>query len=205
VVAEPTLIHYARTTDGVRIAYSVFGVGGGVPVILIAPIPGSAIVEGRLRARAEGISVDRPAVVYDRRGVGSSQRGVADLSLEALALDIDAIADACHFERFVLWSLSAASLTAIHYAATRPGRCAGLMMGAPTAVGSENEKLMLSLLRLAAESDPEALAPIRAFPGRHERAARNRFAPPRRSRPPRRRRARRRRPNRPSHRARPRA
>jgi class 3 adenylate cyclase len=132
-------IQYARTSDGVRIAYSVSGVGDGLPVVMLYAIPGGDAVSGSgaWANMAAEIGSDRRVARYTRRGVGSSQRAVEDVDIEHLALDVDAIADKLGFEQFAFWSISSGALVALHYAATRPGRVAALVMDSPAAMYSE--------------------------------------------------------------------
>ena len=93
-------IQYARTDDGVNIAY--WTLGEGRPFISTPAIPGTHLREewnvAHLRAWYESISRDRQVVRYDPRGFGLSDRDVAEVSLDADTQDdaesqVDAMCD----------------------------------------------------------------------------------------------------------------
>ncbi len=122
-MAEPR-IQYATTSDGVSIAY--FAMGEGPPMIITPPIPWSHLQmqldDPGYRAWYERIARTSRIICYDSRGSGLSDRKVADLSLEALELDILAIADKLGLEKFALLGISIGSPPAITLAAHHPER-----------------------------------------------------------------------------------
>jgi pimeloyl-ACP methyl ester carboxylesterase len=67
-------------------------------------------------------------VRYDDRGSGLSDRVPAEVSFEAWIADLDAVANAAGFARFVLLGMSQAGATAIAYAARRPERVRALVL-----------------------------------------------------------------------------
>ncbi len=126
---EPSL-SYARTDDGVRIAWTSHGSG---PTLVHLPgVPFSdAANEWRipvLRRAFLGLADELRFVQYDGRGTGSSQRDVADLSLEGMLLDLDAVVDAAGLERFALLGFFHSVLVAIAYAARHPERVTHLVL-----------------------------------------------------------------------------
>src|SRR6185369_12629598 len=128
-------IQYATTTDGVRIAYSTFGEGDGVPLVVLRPELVSHVeAEWRLpsnlfdRAELEQFARNRRVVRIDLRRSGLSDRDVADCSLDACILDVAAVADRVGFERFAIEASSSAGLVAITFAARNPQRVSHLVL-----------------------------------------------------------------------------
>ena len=122
-------IQYAKTEDGVSIAFHV--VGKGMPFVQ-THAPGSNI---RLywetpggRSWYERLAEKRMLVQYDNRGTGLSQRDVTDFSLEAFGLDIEAVADRLGLERFALWGSQNMGPVVIAYAARHPERVSHLIL-----------------------------------------------------------------------------
>jgi class 3 adenylate cyclase/pimeloyl-ACP methyl ester carboxylesterase len=78
---------------------------------------------------------------YDYRGFGSSQRGVGDITLETMLLDIDAAASAAGFDRFAIFGSMINGAIACAYASRFPKRVSHLILwsagwGGPTAIRS---------------------------------------------------------------------
>ncbi len=153
-----TPIRYARTSDGVNIAFG--DLGEGEPVIYLPALPwcNFSICLGNphtLRHPA-GIASFARLLIYDARGCGLSDHDAEDLTLEGLARDIDAVAEAAGCERFTLYGSSDASRAAIHYAATRPERVNRLVLWVPS-VSAERLRTnpVMRALRPLAEHDWE--------------------------------------------------
>jgi pimeloyl-ACP methyl ester carboxylesterase len=95
-------IRYAKTSDGVNIAYWTLG-DAGPPLVSTTPLGWSNItVEWQipeLREWYERLATGRMLVRYDARGQGLSQRGVEDHSLDALVSDIEAVVNKLEIER----------------------------------------------------------------------------------------------------------
>ena len=127
-------IGYARTTDGLNIAFTVIGDGEGTPVIALrAPQLSHIGREFQLPFETqmhefERMARGRTVIRFDTRGSGLSDRGVADVSLEARARDIDAVADRLGLKRFALQANVHACMWAISYAALRPERVTHLVL-----------------------------------------------------------------------------
>jgi pimeloyl-ACP methyl ester carboxylesterase/DNA-binding CsgD family transcriptional regulator len=120
----------ARTSDGVRIAYS--SVGRGDPLVLMPGVPFSDL-QGEwqipvLRGAFEALSSPLHLIQYDGRGTGRSQRDVADFSLEAMLHDLDAVVAATGIERFALLGFYHTSIVALAYAARHPERVSHLVL-----------------------------------------------------------------------------
>lgn len=67
-------------------------------------------------------------VRYDARGNGLSQRTVEDLSVETLASDLLAVADAAGLDRFIVYGTSQGAPVALTFAARHPERIRGLVL-----------------------------------------------------------------------------
>jgi class 3 adenylate cyclase/pimeloyl-ACP methyl ester carboxylesterase len=128
--------HYAKTADGVHIAYQVVGSGpvdlvmdfhayaGNVDLIWDEPDWGPFLL---------GFSEFTRLIVHDRRGSGASTRAVPPPNLETRAADLLAVLDDVGSESPVLGA--AASTGAMHalFAATYPARTSGLVWNYPRA------------------------------------------------------------------------
>src|SRR3989304_1050151 len=97
-------IQYAKTSDGVSIAF--FTEGEGMPFLNVPGMPMSNVQRQRkmprLREALAFAAARYKLVAFDRRGFGLSQRDVADFSLETLVLDLEAVVDHLALERFAL-------------------------------------------------------------------------------------------------------
>jgi pimeloyl-ACP methyl ester carboxylesterase/DNA-binding CsgD family transcriptional regulator len=127
-------IQYARTTDGVNIAFTALG--EGEPLIYLTTLPWSNFAAGftnPLTSRhAEEVSAGARLIIYDARGCGLSDHGVHDLTLDALGRDIDAVAEATGHDRFALYGSSDATRVMIRYAAMHPERVTRLVLWVPS-------------------------------------------------------------------------
>lgn len=136
---EPS-IQYAKTTDGVSIAY--YTLGEGMPPLLYGgPAPFSHIeLEWQnpvLRALYEHIVQKRKLVRFDPRGSGMSARDISDYSPEALLLDLEAVANRVGLERFAVLGIGLSARLAIAYAARKPERLSHLILVEPYARASD--------------------------------------------------------------------
>jgi pimeloyl-ACP methyl ester carboxylesterase len=126
---EPSL-RYARTSDGVTIAYTL--TGGGPPLVWLPPAPLSNVFGQwrvpRFRDAYERLGGHVRLLLYDGRGTGHSQRDVSDFSLEAMLRDLDAVVDHAALETFALLGYYSSALTAIAYAARYPKRVTRLVL-----------------------------------------------------------------------------
>src|SRR5918998_1520906 len=140
-------IRFARSADGVRIAYAVHG--SGPPLLIDAcwlshlqfdwqsPVWRHYLVElGKIAT----------VIRYDERGHGLSDREVTDPSLQARVADLEAVADDAGFDRFALLSMAQGGPVAIEYAARHPERLTRLIFYGSYAgamVGMSPEELEL--------------------------------------------------------------
>jgi class 3 adenylate cyclase len=128
--------HYAKTADGVYLAYQVVGsgpadvamdfhtFGGNVDLIWEEPDWGPSLV---------AISEFARLIIHDRRSTGASSRNVPAPNLETRAADLLAVLDEIGSEAPVLGA--AASTGAMHalFAAMHPDRTSGLFWNYPRA------------------------------------------------------------------------
>jgi class 3 adenylate cyclase len=124
-------IQYARTVDGVRIAFATYG--EGAPIVWAAqPLASHVQLEWQqpmLRATySRLVAQGRMLVRFDPRGVGLSDREVDDLSLDAWLLDMEAVVDHLGLKTFALLGLEVGGLTAMGYAVRHPERVTHLVL-----------------------------------------------------------------------------
>ena len=123
-------IQYAKTADGVSIAF--WTLGRGVPVVEMPTLPWSHIQlewqDPDYRRWYERLAEKRKLVRYDGRGAGLSDRNVADYSIDAHMLDLQAVVERLGMQRFVLVGSFTAAPIAIAYAARHPEAVSHLVL-----------------------------------------------------------------------------
>ena len=134
-VMEPR-IQYARAADGVRIAFSTRG--KGKPIVTL-PVPGFAAIHGPSWATPICRQLARrlEVVEYDGRGTGLSDRNVNDFSLDASALDLQAVLEALGCAKVALFAPSSSAPPAIAEAAKDPGLISHLILWCPYGRGAD--------------------------------------------------------------------
>jgi class 3 adenylate cyclase/pimeloyl-ACP methyl ester carboxylesterase len=123
-------IQYARTKDGVSIAF--WTLGEGTPLVYV-PFVGASHVQlewrdADIRRWYEHLAQNRKLVRYDFRGSGLSERNVSDHSLDAHVLDLESVTDRLGLERFALFGPFHLGPPAIAYAARHPERVSRLVL-----------------------------------------------------------------------------
>ena len=128
---ETPEVRYARTRDGVHIAYQVAG-NGPVDLVVVA----SALGLGRIWSSRHShtfpgrYTAFSRLILLDRRGTGLSDHIVdreQQLTLEAQMEDVQAVMNAAGSERAVLMGFESGFAVAAMFAATFPERTAGLI------------------------------------------------------------------------------
>src|SRR5215475_12278412 len=102
-------VRYCTTTDGPSIGY--WSIGGGETVIDAGQPPTHCEMEWRLapmRRWYDRFAVHHRLVRFDMRGCGLSSREVAEISLDTMVRDFEAVVNALRLERFVLHRLDGA-------------------------------------------------------------------------------------------------
>jgi pimeloyl-ACP methyl ester carboxylesterase/DNA-binding CsgD family transcriptional regulator len=122
-------IRFCKASDGVRIAYAT--TGRGPAMIEVSTWLNhlefdwqSPVWRPRLVEMAKNYTMTR----YDGRGCGLSDRTVEDLSFDGNLRDLEAVADAAGYKRFVLLGCCQGSGLAIAYAARHPERVSNLIL-----------------------------------------------------------------------------
>jgi len=123
-------IQYAKTADGVSIAF--WTLGQGTPLVWMSSPPWSHIQlqwqDPDWRRWYERLAEKRKLVRYDGRGTGLSDRNVADYSVDAHTLDLQAVVERLGLQRFVLSCHFGACPVAIAYAARHPEAVSQLIL-----------------------------------------------------------------------------
>ncbi len=125
---------FCTSADGTRIAYATVGNGPGLPILYVRDWVAYLDKDWEKpegRAYFEGMAEGGMLAVYDRRGVGSSQREVDEISLESQLADLSAVVDSLEFERFHLLGTEDGAALAVAFAAQHPERVSCLVLWAP--------------------------------------------------------------------------
>ncbi len=153
-MTEPR-IQYAKTSDGVSIAY--WTLGEGPPLIFILPTPFSHIQREwewpLLRRGYETLALKRRLVRYDGRGSGLSSRYVTDFSQDSLLLDLEAVIDELGAERVSLLAATDGGPIAISYAAQHPEKVTHLILYAAYARGGFADETEIEALTAMMDKD----------------------------------------------------
>jgi pimeloyl-ACP methyl ester carboxylesterase/DNA-binding CsgD family transcriptional regulator len=130
---SPAQIRFARSADGVRLAYAISGAGGPRSPLLIKAATWLSHLEvdanspvwrhllqamGRLGRFAR----------YDERGCGLSDWEVDDLGFDRWVDDLESVAQAVGEPRFALLGISQGAAVAIAYAVRHPDRVSHLIL-----------------------------------------------------------------------------
>jgi class 3 adenylate cyclase/pimeloyl-ACP methyl ester carboxylesterase len=130
-------IRFCKTSDGVRIAYSIMG--SGPPLLVSSGWVSHLELELAApprRMRLEALASHFTVIRYDKRGVGLSDRNVNDLSVDARLPDIEAVVEDAGLDRFFLQGISEGGPLAIKYSALHPERVIRLALLGTFADGS---------------------------------------------------------------------
>jgi class 3 adenylate cyclase/pimeloyl-ACP methyl ester carboxylesterase len=144
-------IQYARTSDGVNIAFFVIGVGP--PLVVGPPTPWTHLAmewkDPAYRAWDERLARSFRVIRFDSRGSGLSDRDPPDGSVEAQTADLAAIAAKLGLERFALLSPAGGASTAVAYAALNPERVTDLVLWCPYSRDdfSDRDRALLNLAK----------------------------------------------------------
>lgn len=131
--------HYAKTGDGVHIAYQVLGDGPKDLVVIEGFISNVELGwdnPGVERFR-RGLADFSRLILFDKRGVGVSDRVEGAATLEQRMDDVLAVMDAVGSERAVLIGLSEGGPVALLFAATYPERVEALILHGAMARATE--------------------------------------------------------------------
>ena len=121
-------IQYAKTEDGVNIAYTTEG--EGLPLVYLQVHPVSHVQRGSetfpniFPPRARAFRLIR----YDSRGTGLSDRDAIDYSMEAMMRDLDVVVERTGLQSFAVEARVTSVPVAVTYAATFPDRVSHLIL-----------------------------------------------------------------------------
>ena len=130
-------VNYAWNQD-VALAFEVVG-EGPVDLLLLAGAPANLDLmweNPRYAAFLRGLADGSRLIITDRRGTGLSDRFSPTAAIppaEALTDDLLHVLDAARSDRAVVMSWNETTIVSQLFAATHPGRCAGLIMIDPAA------------------------------------------------------------------------
>src|SRR2546425_5902107 len=151
-------IQYAKTSDGVDIAY--WAMGAGIPLVHMPQGTASHVQQEwqfpEMRRWYEQLARRTTLVRYDGRGCGLSERNVDDLTPESKVRDLAAVVDGLALEKFALFGFSAQGMFAIDYSVRHPERVSHLILWCSCARPADmaQSPQMRALWQLG-ESDPE--------------------------------------------------
>jgi class 3 adenylate cyclase/pimeloyl-ACP methyl ester carboxylesterase len=138
---------FCTSADGTRIAYATYGSG---PPLLYANTPILSIdAQFRVpeaRAYFDALASRTGIVMFDRRGTGASQRDVDDLSPEAEALDIAAVAEAAGLREFTLFA-DIATHVCLTYVLGEEQRSRRLILWSPLIESNPSKEMVEAVLR----------------------------------------------------------
>ena len=122
-------IQYAKTADGVSIAFCV--AGEGPPLLFVSHPPFCHVQLDWQTAFShlyQPLARNHRFVWFDWQGTGLSDRDAIDFSMDAMVRNIEAVVARTGLEKFTLSALVAGVLIAVTYAATRPERVSHLIL-----------------------------------------------------------------------------
>jgi class 3 adenylate cyclase len=137
-------IQYAKTSDGVNIAF--WTLGEGMPLVEMPTLPWSHIQlewqNAGYRSFYERLAENRRLVRYDSRGTGLADRDSPRYSLEAFLLDIEAVVQRLALDTLALLGPFTACPVAIAYACRHPETVSRLLLWCPwTPQGARGQAL----------------------------------------------------------------
>ncbi len=129
---------FCTSADRTSIAYGT--IGEGPPLVHLGPWATNMELDWERpdgRTYMEGLAEGRMLVWPMRRGVGTSQRDVEDMSLEAQLADLTAVIDAMRLESFDLCGVEDGGALCIAYAAEHPAQVGRLVLWGPIVHGTD--------------------------------------------------------------------
>ena len=151
-------IQYAKTEDGVSIAFTT--VGKGPPLVVAGDISDSHVQlawdsppSGPLFQLLAG---KHAVVKFDPRGFGLSDRDVSAFSLDSRLLDLEAVVDHLGLTRFTLLGINVGGPLAVLFAAQNPEHVSGLvLLGSPVRTAELLDRHRISKLAPLIQTDWE--------------------------------------------------
>ena len=120
-------IRYAKTADGVNIAY--YAIGNGPPLLNVE-FPSNLLAAWKIQRQLyEAAARAFTLISYDARGCGLSDRNVTDFSIDGMVRDIEAVMDDVGVQTVRMIALGGATTpVAVAFAARHPERVSRLVL-----------------------------------------------------------------------------
>jgi class 3 adenylate cyclase/pimeloyl-ACP methyl ester carboxylesterase len=120
-------IRYAKTSDGVKIAY--YAIGNGPPLLNVE-FPSSLLASWKIQQQYyEAASSVFTFISYDARGFGLSDRQVTNFSIDGMVRDIEAVLDAVGIKSArILASGAWTTPVSVAFAARHPDRVSHMVL-----------------------------------------------------------------------------
>jgi class 3 adenylate cyclase len=121
-------IQYAKTTDGIDIAFAT--AGDGPPLLVVPSTPFSHVqaVWETLAHTYQPLAERFHLVWYDSRGSGLSDREAIDFSMDAMVRDLEAVVESAGLTSFAMSARVNGVPIAATYAASRPEKILSLVL-----------------------------------------------------------------------------
>jgi len=121
-------IQYAKTSDGVDIAFAT--AGDGPPLLMVPFLPFSHVqaIWELLAYFYQPLAERFRLVWYDSRGSGLSDREAIDFSMDAMVRDLEAVIGGAGLTRFPMGAARTGVPVAVTYAAVRPEKVSSLVL-----------------------------------------------------------------------------
>ena len=134
-------IQYAQTADGVSIAF--WTLGEGMPLVHLPVLFSHVQLEWQIaecRRWYESLAQNRKLVRYDTRGLGLSERNVAEFSPDTMVLDVEAVVDRLGLASSLCWGPRSrgrppSPTRPVTQSGYRTSSCGAPMRGRPTGYG----------------------------------------------------------------------
>ena len=126
---EEQVIRFCRSSDGVKLAYSI--IGRGPPLVKTGNWMTHLEKDFETpiwRHLYRDLARDHSLIRYDARGNGLSDWDADDISFDAFVRDLEAVADAAGIERFDLLGISQGCAVSVAYAVRHPERVRRLVL-----------------------------------------------------------------------------
>jgi len=120
---------FCTASDGVHIAYASSGNGPPLVIMIgwVTHLERGFLSPAYFGDALRGFGAHHLVVRYDTRGIGLSDRGMRDYSLDARVRDLEAVTDALNLKRFSIYAISFGGPTVIAYAARHSERISRLV------------------------------------------------------------------------------
>ncbi len=121
-------IQYAKTEDGVSIAYATEGEGPPLVYVQVHPFSHAQRASEMFPNIIPPLTRSFRLIRYDSRGTGLSDRDSVDFSMEAMMRDLDAVVERTGLQSFAIRALATSVPVAVTYAARYPDRVSHLIL-----------------------------------------------------------------------------